>query len=328
MNAKENALRIIHFDNPERIVQSPPGSVIYYFGCNHEGFEGGGHDLPVGSKWTDIWGTGWHKELDGCMAFPRQYPLANSSQLRTYTWPDPDDERLCSLIYRMANEVTREDGFLIGSHRDTLWEKSYMLVGMENMMVAFQEEPEFAREVLHRIMNFQMGIAKHYLNVGVEIVLFGDDLGTQMGPLVSPWIVEEFFMPEYRRLIELYKKHNVIISFHSCGKIEWAIPFFQDLGIDLLNPVQASANDLDKVRELTDGRIALQGGVSTKTIMEGPPERIVAEVRCRIWQLGRNGGYFCGPDQGLPFPPEHIAALNDAIRKYGEYPLRNCDTKH
>ena len=67
--------------------------------------------------------------------------------------------------------------------------------------------------------------------------------------------------------------------------------------------------------------MALQGGVSTKTIMEGPPEKIVAEVRQRLWQLGRDGGYFCAPDQGMPFPPAHIDAFSQALDQYGRYPL-------
>ncbi|MBM3236699.1 hypothetical protein FJZ31_10440 [Candidatus Poribacteria bacterium] len=60
MNAKENALCIIHFDTPERIVTGCPTRGIAYRGCNHEGYIGGGHHLPLGSRWTDIWGTTWH----------------------------------------------------------------------------------------------------------------------------------------------------------------------------------------------------------------------------------------------------------------------------
>jgi len=65
----------------------------------------------------------------------------------------------------------------------------------------------------------------------------------------------------------------------------------------------------------------LQGGVSSATVYEGPVERIAAEARQRMWQLGRDGGYFCGPDQGLPFPAEHIEALRATVEQYGRYPL-------
>ena len=76
MNAKENALRIIHFDRPERVMTAPPAHPIHYLGCHHRGYDGsGGDDSPVGSRWVDIWGTGWKKIQDGVMGLPEGYPL-------------------------------------------------------------------------------------------------------------------------------------------------------------------------------------------------------------------------------------------------------------
>jgi hypothetical protein len=97
---------------------------------------------------------------------------------------------------------------------------------------------------------------------------------------------------------------------------------FMNLGVNLLNPIQASANDLDRLRQITQGRMALRGGVSSATIMEGPQERIVAEVRQRILQLGNQGGYVCQPDQALPFPAAHLEAFHEAVDCYGRYPLQ------
>ena len=68
--------------------------------------------------------------------------------------------------------------------------------------------------------------------------------------------------------------------------------------------------------------MALQGGISSGLIVSGPVEAIRAEVKRTLWLLGREGGYFCGPDQGMPWPEEHIQALRDAVEQYGCYPLR------
>ena len=325
MNAKENALRVIKFDHPERVVSGPPSHWMGYLGVNHEGYEGGGHDSPVGTVWTDVWGTVWRKELEGVMGFPQHHPLAEIESLRTYAWPDFDDERICGRIYEAAEKHDEVETFLTGSHRETLWEKAYMLVGMENMMIYLHTEKAFVRDVLKRIMDFDLGVAKHYMRAGIEIASMGDDLGTQLGPLLGMPVLDEYFVPEYRRLFEVYKACGVLVGFHSCGQIHEMLPMFMDLGVDILNPVQASANDLDLVRRETAGRMALQGGVGTKVIMDGPVEAIVAEVRKRMWQLGRDGGYFCGPDQGMPFPKAHIDALNETVEKYGRYPIENGD---
>ena len=325
MNARENALRIIRFDHPERVVSAPPLFDIHYHGCHHRGFgeQQGGHDSPVGSRWVDIWGTGWHKVQHGVMGMPVNFPLAGIDQLNAYVWPDPDDDRICGRIYQMAESFPGGDVFLGGSHRNALWEKIYKLVGMENSLIYLFTEPGFMKEVFHRIMDFHMGIAEHYIKVGVELVTLSEDLGTQRGPLFSPQIVDGFLVPEYERLFAFYRERNVLTKVHSCGNVEALLEMFMDLGVDILNPIQATANDLSSVRDATNGRMALQGGVSSATIMDGPADRIVDEVRTRIWQLGQDGGYFCGPDQGLPFPEAHRGAVDRAIEEYGLYPLRS-----
>lgn len=327
MSQKQNALEIIHFGHPEKILSRIPTHVTGYIGVNHQGYgerfeDGDGYNRPVGSKWYDIWGTMWHKEYEGVMGFPKGNPLADPSALKEYRFPDPDDERICQSIYDIAKREYDSDNLLLaGSHRDTLWEKSYMLVGMENMMEYMYTEPEYVKEVLGRIMDFQLGIARHYINVGVELVNLGDDLGTQNSLLLSPQAIREFLVPQYKRLFDFYKEHNVLINFHSCGHVEPLIDTFLELGVNILNPVQATANDLEKIARGVKGKIALAGGVSTAVIMDGSFEQIEQTVRETISVLGRDGGYFCMPDQGMPFPPENLRAFETAVEKYGRYPL-------
>ena len=326
MNPKENALRIIRFAQPEWVMKEPPCHTLTYHGCNHEGYLGGGHHLPVGSTWVDIWGTGWQREHEGVMGFPRVYPLADlPHSIRTYTWPDPDDDRLCAKIYATAKGWDRENQFLQGQHRDTLWEKAYMLVGMENLMVFLKTEPGAVHELFSRIMDFQLGIARHYLNLGIEMAACGDDLGTQNRLLLSPRIIQDFLVPQYRRLFDLYRQRSVLIQFHSCGHISPLIDTFLDLGIAILNPVQATANDLAEIRRQTEGKMALFGGVSSALLVSGPLPAIRREVAFRLWQLGQTGGYFCSPDQGMPWPASHEAELDRALAEFGRYPLSSLE---
>jgi len=321
VNPKENALRIIRFDAPERIVRGLPAHDISYFGVNHQPFEGeGGHDSPVGTQWRDLWGVTWRKEMEGIMGYTVEHPLAGLD-LDRYAWPDPDDPRLVGCIYEKAKQTDREGRFLQGSHRDTLWERAYMLVGMDRLMMAFYDASEAVRELLHRIMDFQLGIARHYAEVGIEVARTGGDLGSQTGLLFSPDVLREFFVPEFRRLHEFYQARGVLVTRHCCGHVEPILDVFMELGVNVLDPIQATANNLAAVRTATQGRMALQGGVSTSIIMDGPPERIRAEARRCMWLLGRESGYFCAPDQGFPFPEAHIRALHEAIEEFGVYPL-------
>ena len=327
MNAKQNALEIIRFGKPEKVVGGLPCHGIGYFGANHEGFDNprAERGVPVGGTWTDIWGIGWEKEQEDIMGFFKLSPLADlPAALKTYRWPDPDEERICGQIYQEAPKADRAQVFLSGSHRCVLWERAYKLVGMEDLMCYFHTEPTAVKELLRRTMDFQLGVARHYLKVGIEVAFFSEDLGTQQGLLLSPEIVHEFFVPEYRRLFDLYKQNGVLINFHSCGHITPLLELFIELGIDVLNPVQSSANDLAEVRRITQGRMALQGGVSSGLLVSGPAEAIRQEVRRCLWVLGREGGYFCGPDQGMPWPKEHIDAYTQALEEFGAYPLREA----
>ena len=324
LNVKENALHIINFNQPERIEICTPMNLLSYLGCNHESFSVISQiDKEKCSEWKDIWGTTWRFIPGSISEMPIDYPLDNGKEdIKEYEWPDPNDDRLIAKInqdFAVINDP--QEGFLTGLHRDLLWEKSYMLAGMENVMTWFKLEPNLVKEIFHHIMDFQMGIAIQYINIGVELVKFTDDLGGQINSLFSHATFEEFFLPEYLRIFNFYHENNVLIYFHSCGHIEPFLDDFINLGVNILNPVQASANNLDYVREKTAGKIALEGGVSSAIVMHGDEAEVEKEVKHRIIQLGQNGGYFCKPDQTMPYPKKNIKRLTDTVKRYGTYPL-------
>lgn len=323
LSPKQNALEIIRFGKPEYIMSGIPSHDCSFIGVDHEALDGAaGHDSPPGTRWTDIWGIGWHKELENHMGLTEVYPLADLRKLSSFVPPDPNDPRLCSAIYERAKAADRENKFVAGRHRTFLWHLCAMLMGMENIMTAFYDDPDAVKALARKVMDFHIGIAQHYVNIGVELVSVADDLGSQKGLLFSPRILNDIFVPEYRRFFSFYKRHGVMILFHSCGHIEPLLDFFIDLGVDILNPIQVTANNLDAVRQKTQGKIALVGGVASHVIMDGPAERIEDETRTRLYQLGRDGGYFCEGDQGMPYPKEHVRALHETIERYGRYPIQ------
>ena len=321
MNKKDIAMEVLRFKRSDVLLDWFPSFEMSYYGANHEGYDTNGksHDVPVGTFWTDVWGVGWLKEQEGVMGFPRAHPISRPELLKSYTFPDPNDERIFAKIYKDKENYEKnyaDEMFLGASLRSTVWERTYKLIGMENLMEYFYTEPSFVEDVMDSVMNFQLNILDHYFAAGAVVFNCGDDLGTQNSLLLSPPVMDKFLKSRYKKVMDKIKTRDGIINFHSCGHLEPILDMFIELKIDILNPVQSTANNLENLIKITEGRLALQGGISSHALVVGTPDEIRQITRETIALLNKKGGYFCGPDQGMVFNPDNIAAMNDEIAKY------------
>ena len=124
------------------------------------------------------------------MGLPVVNPLADITKVDSYPAPDPHDPRICAPIRETSLDFDRDERFLMGAHRDTLFEQAYMLVGMENLFVAFHEEPNAVRTLFHRITDFHLGLAaqQSLLPPGIIGFAFGAS-GAQSEPRAHPGTV-------------------------------------------------------------------------------------------------------------------------------------------
>lgn len=325
LDAKENLLRAVKFENPEYVPHTftLPLVAIAYYGANPEDIEPGTQPSRSGKRlvWRDIWGTGWEKVLEDIMPLYKKYPLTELEEWRDYEWMDPKSSIVTSGIREQAEKVDRARFLLSGSHRSTILERSWKLVGMAKMMRTIFTDPDRAMWLFTKLIDFALDIAEEYVRVGIGIAQLGDDHGHQKGLLLSPEIFRKFLKPQYKRLIDFYHGHGVLIDFHSCGRIQDLIDDFLDLRIDILNPVQDTANDQALIRKKTQGRMALQGGIPTSVVMHGTPADVTAVTKRKLFELGKYGGYVAGPDQSLPFPKSNVLSLIRTVDIYGRYPL-------
>lgn len=321
LSPKENYLRAVRFQEAEYVPNGRclPVEQVGYFGVNPE------DNRPEGSAaWQDFWGVGHEQELEGVMPFPKHHPMPDPDKWDEYRWPDPATlERMHSPLAK-ATAVDRENLLLAVSHRSTLFERAWKLVGMENLLVSMAADPDRAEWLFDQILAFQTGVARQYLDrLHPDMASLGDDLGTQRGLIFSVAHFRRFLKPRYARLIAMYKERGVLVWFHSCGHIMPLVADFMELGIDILNPVQARANeDLPLLRRQTAGCMALHGGVDTQyTLTLGTADEVRAEVHERIRTLGRDGGYICAPDQHMPLPAANVSAFDEAVAAYGQHPI-------
>ena len=156
----------------------------------------------------------------------------------------------------------------------------------------------------------------------IQIVwISGTDFGTQRGEFVSPEIFKDIYKPFYRRINDwVHKNTHWKTFFHTCGSIYSILPDIIEMGVDIVNPVQVSAVNMDAQRlkdEFGQKIVFWGGGIDTqKTLPYGTPEEVYDQVLERLKIFGRGGGYVFSSIHNIvaKTPVENIMAMVRALR--------------
>jgi uroporphyrinogen decarboxylase len=183
------------------------------------------------------------------------------------------------------------------------------------------EEPDLIARIVERATDCYLEVNEAIFSrraCDLDVFYFGSDFGTQRSLFISADLFRRFFKPHMARLAAHAKGYGLPVIFHTCGAVSEIIPDLIECGIDVLDPVQASARGMAP-RELVQfrGQIAFHGGISTQTTLpHGGPEQVKGEVRDAIAALGPTG-FICGPDQEMigDTPVGNIVAMYEAIRE-------------
>ena len=160
----------------------------------------------------------------------------------------------------------------------------------------------------------------------IEMVWIGDDWGHQNGPVVHPEVFRKIFKPRMKELVDFIKsKAKVKVCLHSCGSVYWAIQDFIDVGIDVLNPVQVAAKDMDtkRLKEEFGSEITFWGaGVNMKeTLAKATPEEVRKEVKENIEIFSPGGGFVFNTVHNIQddMPPQNIVAMWETLQEFRNY---------
>jgi uroporphyrinogen-III decarboxylase len=151
-----------------------------------------------------------------------------------------------------------------------------------------------------------------------------DDSGTQRGEFISPELWVEMIKPHYAKLCAwLHENTNWKTFLHSCGSIYHLIPHMIEAGIDILNPVQTSAANMepDRLKKEFGGRIVFWGGGcdTQRVLPTASPEEVREHVRERLGIFKPGNGYVFNQVHNVQpnVPAENIIAMLDAAYEYG-----------
>jgi len=274
------------------------------------------HDYDKGATTLlDDWGVGFDMDQEGI--FLTEHPLEAEPTLPNYRAPDgtsPD-------LMKYAKEIVPryEKDYIVASYQVTaLFERAYALRGYENFLCDMIAEEDFANELLDKITDYGVEVAKQYVSCGITCGRIGDDYGTQNGMLFSPKLWRAMFKPRLKRIVDVYKNNGLPVILHSCGDIRPIIPDVIELGVDVLNPVQPEAMPIEELSDKFGQNLTFYGGISTQTVLpNGTEEEIYDEVKRVIAVLGKNNGYIVSTGIAITsdVPLKNVKALLRAIEE-------------
>ena len=213
---------------------------------------------------------------------------------------------------------------ILGLFGGNLFEMGQFLYRNDNFLLLLAMDPEKIHRFLDHIVEIHLKNLESYLGIVgdyIDIIVFGDDLGMQSGPQISPEMYREFFKPRHRILWERAKSlANVKVMLHCCGGVRELLPDLIDAGLDAINPVQTSCRGMN-VEELKaeygKDLVFWGGGCDTQRVLPlDTPEDIQNHVRAQVKTLKQGGGFVFQQVHNIlaNVPPENIVAMFETVK--------------
>ncbi len=207
-----------------------------------------------------------------------------------------------------------------------LFERAWSIRGMQELFVDMAERPEFVEELLDRILNeWNLPIIDQQLALGVDGFYFADDWGSKTNLMFSKAMWRRFIKPRLAVCYARATAAGAYVGQHTDGNVQAVIPDLIEIGLDILNPIQASVYDPNGIKAQYGDRLTLYGGVDVETTMSfGSPDEVRAEVFDRANKLGQGGGYILQTTHTClaDYPFENITAYIEAC-----HALAGIDTR-
>jgi len=276
----------------------------------------------------DISFDGWcvgHSRQPDCwhmtrMHHPLQGEAVTADEIRRF----PAPRIAADEAERIAAEVRRLQGLGLasaGGMACTIWEKSWYMRSMEDLMADMMMDDERATVLLDLVTASSIERIRLYAKAGCDIVMLGDDIGMQNAIMMSVDLWRTWLKPRLKQVIDAGRavKSDLLIFYHSCG---YVTPFLNELievGVDVLNPVQPECMDFADVHRETGGRLSYWGTIGTQQLLPfGTPGAVRDAVRRNLEICGPQGGIVIAPTHMVEpeVPWENLLAMRDAARSF------------
>ncbi len=337
--------------NPELELRLGNDAIIYQIGINAQFSH---RHIEIGESWYNHFGVGYgksglkgrtpeeHAEFTKTQEFwgpakvvpenfPNFHPITSMEDLKNYTWPDPADPELIDPIKSLLKEY-QDDYFIIVDLSSTLIEAAYAhIVGTQNFFLMLFDQPDLIDGVLDGLTEYYTELGKNVIDLGIDMIRVGDDIGAQQSMMISPDQWRQLAKPRFQYMFDEYRKSNedIFIKLHSCGDYSPIIGDMIELGVHLsglMQPTGGNKNQVELKKKYGD-EIAFIGGFDVQRLL---PRGQVEQVRNGVCEVMKNlasgGGYIFSPSHYIlaDVPIQNIFTMLEAQRDfgtYGRYPL-------
>ena len=342
MNHRENWLRAVEYRHPEWIpcqvsiyplnwrayreeledlVIAHPRIFPDYQRPNEDFFD----EMPVkyrtGVRYRDIWGCVWQTAEEGILGRVVEEPLSDWSAFETYRPPDPLTSTetgrpdLAALDQRVRER--RAKGLVAKGGGGNLFDRLYMLRGFENLMMDIATDAPQLPALIELLEQVVMKRIKHWLEIGVDVVTFHTDIGTQAGLMISPSSFRKYLKPMFARLFQTCRQAGSHVFLSSDGNILEIVDDLLECGVSVHDP-QLRACTLEGIVNAYKGRMCAQVDLDRQGFAFMTPAEIREQVKQVVDAVAApEGGLIVYAEFSAGVTPlRNIAAMLEAMEDY------------
>lgn len=279
---------------------------------------------PEQGDFLDSWGCVWRTTMRGFVGAAIAHPIRTLEDIDTLDAPDPSVRgHMRPVDWTEVRAALPRDGRAVASggpeHGFHLLRMEY-LCGLENLLVWMHDDPEAIRRLAAKVHGFNRELVRRWLELGVEMVTLGEDLGTQHGSLLGPLGFAKWVEPYYRDLVGMAVRAGALVYLHSDGDIMDIADGLLGVGLHVLNP-QDVVNGVEQLARAFKGRVCFDLDFDRQHALPfGTRKEIEELVAMEVRTLGSpRGGLSVKAEVRGPVPPENIDALAGALELAARY---------
>jgi uroporphyrinogen decarboxylase len=287
-------------------------------------------DIPERGIKVDDWG--YHRRwveygVSGYWDYC-EFPLQNATEDEVAAWPMPSpDDYDYSEISSTCKQYEEFAVSIGGPGVGDIINSNGMLRGVEQALIDLVTDNPAGLLLAQRRTDINLEIVRRTLEEakgGIDFLWMGEDLGTQIGPMISMKCYRKHIRPLHQKFVDLAKSFGIPVMIHTCGSSSWAYEDFIEMGVKAVDTLQPEVTDMspEYLKRTFGGRLAFHGCISTAgPVSTGTVDEVIQYCRNTLEIMMPGGGFCFAPTHLLQdnSPTENVLAMYETALKFGRY---------